>query len=83
MEQIMEGKQVCPACGQDIKEKKRGLLVPTLMGVLTWISATLAFNRYYFAGSGFCDPMPLTHLVAGGMLGLFSGLIAGLIMRRE
>jgi len=79
----MAVKKICPTCGQVIKEKKGGLILPTIIGTVVWVLIAIAFNMYYFAGSGFWDPMPVTHLIAGVILGITSGLIVGLIMRKK
>ena len=79
----MAEKKICPTCGQEIKGKKGKLLIPTIIGIIVWVGIAIAFNIYYFAGSGFWDPMPLTHLVAGVFLGIFTGLLCGFIMRKK
>lgn len=79
----MDEKKICPSCGQVIKDKKRGLLIPTIIGIVIWLCIVIAFNIYYFAGSAFWDPMPITHLIAGLLLGIFTGLLGGFIMRKK
>lgn len=79
----MAEKKICPTCGQVIKEKKGGLILPTIIGTVVWVLIAIAFNMYYFAGSGFWDPMPVTHLIAGVILGITSGLIIGFIIRKK
>ncbi len=79
----MAGKKICPTCGQAIKEKKRGLILPIIIGTVIWLLITIAFNKYYFAGSGFWDTMPAIHLFFGIVLGITNGLIVGLIMRKK
>lgn len=79
----MAEKKICPTCGQVIKEKKGGLILPTIIGIVVWVLIAIGFNKYYFAGSGFWDPMPVTHLIAGVILGITSGLIVGFLMRKK
>ncbi|MEK7850793.1 MAG: hypothetical protein AAB267_08070 [Candidatus Desantisbacteria bacterium] len=79
----MAEKKVCPTCGQAIKEKKPGLILPVIIGTVIWLLITIAFNKYYFAGSGFWDTMPAIHLFFGVVLGITSGLIIGFILRKN
>lgn len=82
-EDRMAEKKVCPACGQIIKDKKSGLLLPSIIGTVIGVLVAVIFNNYYFAGSGFTDPMPLTHLIAGFILGATGGMIFGLATRNR
>lgn len=79
----MAEKKICPACGQVIKEKRSGFFLPSLIGAIIGILVAAVFNAYYFAGSGFLDPMPMTHLIAGLILGITGGMAAGLAMRKK
>lgn len=79
----MAEKNICPTCGQEIKDKKKGLLIPSVVGTIIGLLVAIIFNMYYFAGSGFMDPMPLTHLIAGFILGVTGGIIFGLATRNK
>lgn len=79
----MAEKKICPTCGQVIKEKRAGLFLSIVTGTVIWVAIAVAFNKYYFAGSEFWDPMPITHLIAGIVLGITSGLIAGFLLRKK
>lgn len=79
----MAEKRVCAECGQVIKDKKGGLLLPSGIGTIIGVLLTIIFNNYYFAGSGFWDTMPFIHLIAGLILGAGGGAISGLAMRKR
>ncbi len=79
----MAEKRVCAECGQVIKDKKGGLLLPSVIGAIIGVLVTVIFNNYYFAGSGFWDTMPFIHLISGFILGAGGGAIFGLAMRKR
>lgn len=71
------------SCGQVIKEKKGRLLLSTMIGGIVGLLIMAVFNSYYFAGSAFLDPMPLTHLISGLILGIAGGMVVGLAIRKK
>lgn len=83
LEALMAEKKICAECGQVIKSKKRGLLLPSIIGTVIGVVITVIFNIYYFAGAGLFDEMPLIHLIAGFILGGGGGAIFGLAMRKR
>jgi hypothetical protein len=72
---------VCPSCGRAFKRKK-GVLLPAVIGSVAGFFMGLAFVGYWFGtAGGFTHPMAVIHEAAGALLGLLAGLIVGALRR--
>lgn len=72
---------ICPDCGRLLK-KSKGLVLSSIIGSITGLAIGVGFVIYGFGiYAGFFHTMALIHEIAGTLLGLAAGLIAGFLRK--
>ena len=74
---MSSNQDICEACGRPYAKKNK-FVAPVIVGAVIGFLAGAGFVVYWFgADAGFTHNMALIHEIAGIILGILGGLIAG------